>query len=346
MKSAIQAVRDKTMGTLKAAKTYNVPRSTIQRLAKMTELSPDEAVLKKLGRGTILGSDLEKCLVDYIFQMEEKFYGLTRTDIKRMAFNLTESNELNHPFMQFKKAGRVWLDLFLARHKNTLTLRRPTGTSFTQAASFNRKNVQIFFDHLEKSYDKYNFSSNQVYNVDETGLTIVQNKIAAIVGRKGKRQIASLTSAERGSLITLIACMSAGGNYPTHVSLPKKEYECVTHERYSCNLFTQWFKHFIDTVKPSKEFPVLLILDGHYSHTCNLDVINMARENNIVIISLPPHSTHKLQPLDKTFMGTLKAYYSEEIRQLLHHNNALSQYTILENFLAKHTLKAKLEKLL
>ncbi|XP_072389530.1 uncharacterized protein [Diabrotica undecimpunctata] len=99
------------------------------------------------------------------------------------------------------------------------------------------------------------------------------------------------------------------------------------------NLFTQWFKHFIDTVKPTKEFSVLLILDRHYSHTRNLDVINLARENNIVIISLPPHSTHKLRPLDKTFMGTLKAYYSEEIRQWLRHNNlSLSQYDIGELF--------------
>ncbi|KAK9720012.1 DDE superfamily endonuclease [Popillia japonica] len=40
-----------------------------------------------------------------------------------------------------------------------------------------------------------------------------------------------------------------------------------------------------------------------------MDVINLARENHVSIISLPPHSTHKLQPLDKTFMGSFKAYY-------------------------------------
>ncbi|CAH1983820.1 unnamed protein product [Acanthoscelides obtectus] len=97
------------------------------------------------------------------------------------------------------------------------------------------------------------------------------------------------------------------------------------------SLFAQWFEHFINTVKPTASSPVLLILDGHYSHTRNLEVVIMARENHVCIISLPPHSTHKLQPLDKTFMGTLKSYYSEEIRQWIRHNHRpLTQYDMGE----------------
>ncbi|KAJ8965439.1 hypothetical protein NQ314_004127 [Rhamnusium bicolor] len=63
-----------------------------------------------------------------------------------------------------------------------------------------------------------------------------------------------------------------------------------------------------------KESPVLLILDAHYSHTRNIDVIDLARANHVTIIVLPPHCTLKLQPLDKIFMGVLKTYYSEEVR--------------------------------
>ncbi|KAJ8928650.1 hypothetical protein NQ314_018743 [Rhamnusium bicolor] len=40
---------------------------------------------------------------------------------------------------------------------------------------------------------------------------------------KRKRQIASLTSAERGSLITVIACMNAGGEFvPPTLIFPRK----------------------------------------------------------------------------------------------------------------------------
>lgn len=60
------------------------------------------------------------------------------------------------------------------------------------------------------------------------------------------------------------------------------------------NLFTQWMQHFIDKIKPSETSPVLLILDGHYSHTKNLDAIDQARKNNVYIISLPVHMAHKM----------------------------------------------------
>lgn len=59
----------------------------------------------------------------------------------------------------------------------------------------------------------------------------------------------------------------------------------------------------------------------------------MAKANYTTIIFLPPHSTHKLQPLDKIFMGSLKAFYSEEIRQLLKHSNRpVTPYDIMELF--------------
>lgn len=62
------------------------------------------------------------------------------------------------------------------------------------------------------------------------------------------------------------------------------------------NVFTDWFKHFN---KHTSESKVLLILDDHFSHTRNIDVIERARENNVDILSLLPHTTHKLQPLHK-----------------------------------------------
>ena len=63
--------------------------------------------------------------------------------------------------------------------------------------------------------------------------------------------------------------------------------------------------------KPTKENPVILVLYRHYSHTRNLEVITLARENHVDIICLPPHNTHKIQPLDKAFMGPLKFYCQE-----------------------------------
>ncbi|KAF7285376.1 hypothetical protein GWI33_010775 [Rhynchophorus ferrugineus] len=62
-----------------------------------------------------------------------------------------------------------------------------------------------------------------------------------------------------------------------------------------------------------------------------IDVIDLAIENNVNIVSLPSHTTHKLQPLDKTFMGPLKVYCSEEIRTSIRNNNReLNPFDIVE----------------
>ena len=49
-----------------------------------------------------------------------------------------------------------------------------------------------------------------------------------------------------------------------------------------------WFRHFLKTAKASPGEPSLLILDGHYSHTRNIDLLNFARDNGVTIISFQP----------------------------------------------------------
>ena len=66
--------------------------------------------------------------------------------------------------------------------------------------------------------------------------------------------------------------------------------------------------------------PALLIMDGHMTHTKNLDVINLARENHVTILILPPHCSHRMQPLDVSFMKPLNAYYVKAIETFLRNN--------------------------
>lgn len=272
-----------------------------------------------------------------------------------MAYKLVVQNVKDNPFSK-EIAGRSWLDGFLRPHKEILSLRKPTGTSFARALGFNAENASRFFDNLKQEYNKYNFPPHRIFNVDETGLSIVQSKVPTVIGQKGKRQVAAITSAERESLVTFIACMSAGGQFlPPMLIYPRKNrndqlirgappgtiYDVHPSGWIQQNIFTKWFRHFIQFVKSSEDNPVLLILDGHYSHTRNLDVIRLAKENHIAIVSLPPHSTHKLRPLDKSFMGPFKVYYSEAIRNWIRINQRpVSVFNIAE-LLGKAFLKSQ-----
>jgi len=60
----------------------------------------------------------------------------------------------------------------------------------------------------------------------------------------------------------------------------------------SCEIFMDWFEHFVPVTNSPASDPVLLIVDGHTSHTRNLHLIAKARECYIAIFCLPPHSTH------------------------------------------------------
>ena len=68
-------------------------------------------------------------------------------------------------------------------------------------------------------------------------------------------------------------------------------------------------EHYIHHVKPSPESPVLLLLDNHSSHLC-VKTLDLARNNGIVMLSFPPHCSHKLQPLDVSVFGPFKRFLS------------------------------------
>jgi hypothetical protein len=63
----------------------------------------------------------------------------------------------------------------------------------------------------------------RLYNCDETGITNVQHKHMKIFWLKGKCHISSLQITERGSLVTVITCMSQTGHFiPPLLVFPRK----------------------------------------------------------------------------------------------------------------------------
>ena len=60
----------------------------------------------------------------------------------------------------------------------------------------------------------------------------------------------------------------------------------------------------------------LLLVDGHSSHI-NMKFINTCDDFHILLLILPPHTTHRLQPLDVSLFGPLAIYYTQGLNQLL-----------------------------
>ena len=85
---------------------------------------------------------------------------------------------------------------------------------------------------------------------------------------------------------------------------------CSENGWINTEIFMDYIKHFVTYTRCSKGHKILLILDGHNSHTKNLELIDYARENGLYLVSLPPHTSHKLQPLDRSYFKSLKSAFN------------------------------------
>ena len=75
-----------------------------------------------------------------------------------------------------------------------------------------------------------------------------------------------------------------------------------------------WLEHVfdVDTAEKAGGKPRVLIVDGHSSHY-TAEFIQYARENNIIVLSYPPHCTHALQGLDVVCFTKMKDKWKKEI---------------------------------
>jgi hypothetical protein len=143
------------MGLNKAEKIFNIPKTSLRRYVNRKTKTPEEAVETKSGRKPVFSSEMEKELVENLLFMETRLFGLTRQDVRKLAFQLATKNNLKNGFSQLKDiTGKDWLYAFLNRHKETLSLRSPTGTSFARENGFNKTSVNDFFDLLESEVEK------------------------------------------------------------------------------------------------------------------------------------------------------------------------------------------------
>ncbi|XP_069686147.1 uncharacterized protein [Periplaneta americana] len=94
---------------------------------------------------------------------------------------------------------------------------------------------------------------------------------------------------------------------------PNTIFRCQDKGWMDSDTFCEWIRHFIRTVKPSPQEKVLLILDGHSSHTQSLKAIEICRQYGVIMLSLPSHCTHRLQPLDVSFFKPLNTFMSAAI---------------------------------
>ncbi|XP_065668147.1 uncharacterized protein LOC136088370 [Hydra vulgaris] len=164
------------------------------------------------------------------------------------------------------------------------------------AITISLQSIKIGIERLDKSNatlldaDRYHFEPSNIWNCDETGITTVHVP-PKILAPNSKKQVGSVTSAERGKNVTMIAAINATGNciLPLFV-FPRAKFKdymlnnCSPGSVGAANksgwsnevTFVQFLEHFFSNVRSSIKKPVLLIMDNHESHV-KISVIELAK---------------------------------------------------------------------
>jgi DDE superfamily endonuclease len=137
--------------------------------------------------------------------------------------------------------------------------------------------------------------------------------------------------------ISILACISAIGKWipplliykgesgdlmstwVDEVTTDSKAHFTVSHNGWSSNAIgLAWLQQVFERyTKPPRETQKrLLIVDGHSSHV-NMAFVDWADEHGVIILILPPHTTHRLQPLDVGLFQPLSTAYSWELDQMI-----------------------------
>lgn len=329
LKEAVEDVKKNGSKISAAARNHNISKSTLLRHLKTYESTSGEfKYISNIAVKRIFDDTEESLLEGYLKKAAKLHYGLSRNELRALAFQFAATNKKEVPEnWSEKKAGKEWFRGFLQRHKD-LSLRKPEATSLSRATSFNKTNVSAFFTNLKDCLMRFKITPERIFNLDETGNSTVHVP-PKIIAEKGEKQVGSMTSGERGINVTMISAINAIGNHvPPMLIFPRVHFRDFMIKGAPVgtigganpsgwsngDLFHRYLEHFISHVKPDLNNKVLLILDNHESHI-SIKSIDEAKKNGIVLLTLPPHTSHKLQPLDRTVFGPYKTFYNQAVNE-------------------------------
>nr|XP_012147629.1 PREDICTED: tigger transposable element-derived protein 1-like [Megachile rotundata] len=198
-----------------------------------------------------------------------------------------------------------------------------------ESASADHEAARTYPEKIQNIIKEQGYTSDQVFNADETGLWWKKMPSRTFISKKEKTAPGFKVSKDR---LTLLLCSNASGDFMTkpllvYRSLNPRALKGVNKSTLPVywkanprawvtgNLFKDWFLNcFVPNVErylrqKNLSFKVLLLLDNAPCHPQDLN------HPNVKILFLPPNTTSLLQPLDQGIIFTFKTYY---IRRALH----------------------------
>jgi DDE superfamily endonuclease len=226
--------------------------------------------------------------------------------------------------------GQNWHLSFLQRHPD-LKSKISAPRSMDRILAQDRSTFIAWFDLFLKQKKQYEVYDDDVYNMDEKGVALgVAGKQRVIIPKTEKNPHTSGGSGSREWATATETCSLTGHLLPSwtifkgvknlnkwhytmeRIGLAGSGYHISTSENgWTDNELGQAYfeDHFNRHTKEiTKGQYRILIVDGHDSHLTT-KAIQYCIDNKIILLCLPPHATHMLQPLDVGCFGPLAQVY-------------------------------------
>jgi hypothetical protein len=319
---AIEALKkDPQLSIQAAANIYKVPRTTLRRRYAGNHSRRDiSANNRKL-------TDLEEnVLLDRILDLDSRGFQARLEDVREMANRLRTDRDAS-------PVGPRWPERFITRHPE-LTTRFRRRIDYQRAQCEDPEVVNAWFRLVCNIKAKYGILDDDTYNFDETGFQMGMLSSAKVVTSSERHGRPRTKQPGNREFVTVIQGVCATGwVLPSYVVVKGRYHLTPWYENgrfpkdwrihTSTNGWTtneiglDWIKHFnLHTKARTQGVYRLLVLDGHESHHSD-DFDTYCKENNIIPICMPPHSSHFLQPLDVGCFSPLKLSYGKEIEKMM-----------------------------
>jgi hypothetical protein len=277
--------------------------------------------------------------------------------------NQTQENQLTN-MISVCSIGESWVQRFLHRHPELETTISNTIES-TRIKETSKEALNLWFDDLTKIIRENQVTTENMYNMDETGFSIGNIQGAYVVVNK-ELQKQYQVHPGRQEWVTVLECVCADGqkilpliilkgknlssSWIPKTALVKNNwfFACSALGWTNNELGLKWLKDCFEPATRVKAAgrPRLLICDGHESHVISA-FSAFCIKHNILLFLLHPHSSHILQPLDVGVFGPLKKLVSSRLARLIHFGiTRLEKVEWVEHYIEARELALSIDNIL
>jgi DNA-binding Lrp family transcriptional regulator len=319
---ALQALEnDPRLSVRKAAKLYNVSRTTLTR-RQNGKHSRAEIIVKSRK----LSNLEERTIIQRVLKLESQGFPVRIGGVEDMANLLRRERDAS-------PVGKNWAENFIRRQPELRT-QKTRSYDNQRALCEDPEKIRAWFRLVANFTAKFGIRVEDIYNFDEAGFLMGILGTTTVVTSSDRTTKPKLVQPGNREWVTVIQGINSQGwavppfivfkgkwhlaswyekqNFPAGWRIAISENGWTTNE-----VTLEWLKHFEKFTRTKTVGTYrLLVLDGHESHH-SADFEEYCRTNNILTLCMPAHSSHLLQPLDIGCFGPLKKAYSRQIENLV-----------------------------